>query len=902
MDYNTKKDKEMEVGKETAPKDAQASSKGVDSMIYQNYTDSPSSSYDKSSHIFSACPRCDWSPQQALRELFDIDLKTEGWNEAVQDPQGCEIVLPLGFVFYDIFSRFWAQLVETGRISKIEYIKNVAYSSHEEFQKMSNEEKARNCIDCVRIVLAAEPQSEIRMRLRGEDDFFPVPYDDVRGHNVLAPDRYPRIDEHKTNAEGNGEPLSKYASIVEYTGNAPDLLIMKGDYLLGIDDLPAVLNKNIRPKYALKIDLVFWYPEYLQGILSDYANEILYGTIPSPAGEADRLKKILTLNVPPPPSLQEQMESILELKLKQSLPTTKDAAADSPEGEENHDIPSDAHDHIDVSSDTEKQPPDYYQEICTGLLGGIATGFASVLTGPIAPVVAGVGLALGASARRKRVSDTERLLEQYRKELDEQLKAKEEHVRKQIKKNEALIEGLNIFYKRYLAEHASINAVCSKCVSVRSAVDLCAREIMQGGIEVDSKKMSDLSEQLQTAVDVNLEIKEILQESGFWQKEYNTRWLHGLDVDGISNLVRMTAAILRLKELLSRERLDPLEKVCPEYRDIMSSSLATEQGFFPNLGYALQNILESRSNEYVLKEKEAARKKAAKALLERREADRKEKKAKEESEEARIRAEERQAVLYEMSHHIKNLVVSVIDPLENMVGTVPDNSKHVLADAINGANMIRQIVFFITNSYRSTVEDFLYDLSNPENNPQTIESLFESTLRASVANMFDKQTHGKYMREFFRSKDFFAKAKKDWYDTRDLSGVIRFMNETMNIKTDIALDSFQSIRIGDAKGSATNLAILFNELIMNMLKALAYVPEKDRLFLVSLEKDDDMIVFHFANTSINAGTISHGYGKTIVTNIAKGLGGTLSSQTNGNQYSVEMNLPFFKKTITSQRD
>ena len=821
-------------------------------MIYHNYIGSATSAYDRSKHVFSDFSRCDWSPRLSLRDL-SARLSSGILEEALRDPQGCTIVLPIGFVCYsDLFSCFWKQLVETGRISEIEYIKNVPYFSSEEFKAMSDEEKAQNSMDCVRIQLADSPRSEIGMRIREEDDYHPVPYADVRESLVLAPDRYPLL---KNGSEERQSPLSEHMEIVEYTGNAPDIMIMKGDLLLGIEDLPAVLEQKERPKYALKIDLGVWLPEYLRIRLFAVLDSVIYGTIPGTPGEEQRLRRILALKMTPPP-LWKQAEKVFLFRNGDGLSV---AGQEFPlQLEEN------------VSSVAGKAC-----QVGVMTTGAVLSGLLFGPFGALASLAIGLGTGAAAAGVTKLIKDRveyEDLEDRFPKETGIEPEPHDDAAKRRLE----------------------MERIWRESAERRLKLDSSISTVMRNGENTSQDDLRILSGTIRSIRNDTRELLELFQRLNA-DKKNDLSVFYRLDDDEMDKLDRMIEVVFKMRDLLAKDSFAPLEKTCPECGSfLVADDLAAGTGLFPNISNTFLSILNSCFHEYTQKEKENARNKAAEALKRSRKAEQASKEAEQASKEAEIRASERQAVLYEMSHHIKNLVVSVIDPLENMAGTVPDNSKHVLADAINGANMIRQIVFFITNSYRSTVEDFIYDLSNPEDNPQTMESLFESTLRASVANMFDKQTHGKYMRAFFPSKDFFTKAKNDWYATRDLSGVIRFMNDHMNIRTDIALDPFRSIRIGDAKGSATNLAILFNELIMNMMKALAFVEKDRREFHVNLERDGEMILFRFVNTSRSAGTMSHGYGKTIVTNITKGLGGILSSQTSGNQYSVEMKLPFFK--------
>ena len=87
-------------------------------MIYHNYIGSATSAYDRSNRVFSDFSRCDWSPRLSLREL-SARLSSGILEEALRDPQGCTIVLPIGFVCYsDLFSCFasYSSVSPVGRI------------------------------------------------------------------------------------------------------------------------------------------------------------------------------------------------------------------------------------------------------------------------------------------------------------------------------------------------------------------------------------------------------------------------------------------------------------------------------------------------------------------------------------------------------------------------------------------------------------------------------------------------------------------------------------------------------------------------------------------------------------------------------------------------------------------
>ncbi len=841
-------------------------------MLYHNYNDSACSAYNKEEHFFS-----DLHLQpKPLAEFLDSDE----WKEAIHDPQGCTIVLPIEFVRrFDLFSRFWEQLVETERLSEICYIKNVDVTD-EQLEEMSNEDKAFQCKDCVRIQLSSTPTYSISMRINEEEDIRDIPYVDIKENNVLAPERYPSYPSTTPlSSDGKQGDISQHVSIIEYKGNAPDVLVMPGDLLLGIDDLRPILGHNECPQLALKIDLKYWFPEYLRAALLLFHDAIIYGTTPGVAGVEQRLKRIMMLDILPP-SLSKQME-LMEIK-DISLESCLSNSTLMPEC-----LPM-----IAATLGTAGA-----LATTSGLMGtitgaGALLGGLSTLCAPLA--LAGLGI-WGASKLLTRshqyhvietpeCSQEEDAAQNENHILEEDYIQREEALRKQEiehlhnghipeeerEREEKRLQGMwqhqDEEKLREREEEEDYDIIRRKRVLYRRKVDAVVTIVMRQGKSGAPEKLSELSSILAARPD--------------FLNDGDT-WLHKIDFIETQNPIRIVEIILKLKSLLSGDCSEELKKVCPECEAVLKSNFADGVGFIPNICNTLLDILNDDKDKY-----EASFRIFSKGR----------------EKELEIRAEERQNVLYEMSHHIKNLVVSVIDPLENLAGNMPPEDKFVLETAIKGASMIRQIVFFITNSYRFTVEDFLYDLSNPVETPQSLGNLFENTLRASVASMFDKQTHDKYMRLYYPTRESFMAAKNNWYEAKTLADVFAFMGKHMNIEVSVDLHSFERIILGNKKGSATNMAILFNELTMNMLKALAIVPANERSFFITTKEEGEYLCLFFKNACRNSKTVSKGYGKTIVANIVKGFGGTLTYNEDERFFEVMTQIPFFKQSPTTTNE
>lgn len=854
-------------------------------MQYHNHPRSTEAAYNKNTHEYCFDYR------------YPIIHKSDDWTEAISDSFGCKFVLPIDFLNKPVYSKLNKQLVDTGRIAKIEYIIYI-FSPEEEYEKMLDADKERLCTRCVEIHLSDTQQTNIMMRENEDVEFRAIPYEHVRANYVLLPERYPIIA--PCWKEENGEPLSNHIHIGKFkppTCNAPDTLLMIGDILRGIDDLPAVLPTYEKPKNAVKIDLEYWFPEYLRARLIASQNYIIYGTALGCEGEKQRLNRILKMRICRP-LLSEQMDVMLKNDLS-----------------------------LDTSLSSSSVMPSNLQKIAQTLGGATALGTAATVIGgttvlgsamtglaTMAGPLALIGLGIwGASKLLKDychesgetpewLNEEEKALEQRRIQEQERIQQEEQRRKETIAHlqesslseeerihEENRLRGLHFHEDdEYLneTERAGDEYIQAlKCAKYRWKLDSIVCDIMHTDLsKVDFERITDLYNLL-------LDVPNNIYGD-------NYLWLHNIKIKELDNIQRIIEDIQDIKQYLSensdsqeensRPCSEPIEKACPRCAETLDANFAAGIGFVPNVCYTLLKTL--RYFEIKYREKHTIF--TTKAL---KDAQIEQAKAEAAQREAEARADERQNILYEMSHHIKNLIVSVINPLESLIGNIPEDDRFVLETAIKGADMIRQIVFFISNSYRCSEDDFHYDLNNPMETPQTLGSLFENTLRASIASMFDKQAHEKSMRRFYPTRNAFDEAKKTWFSSNTLYDVLIFMEKHMNIKVEISLEAFKDIIIGNTKGSATNIAILFNELTMNMLKALAIVPESSRFFSIKMKKEGENLILEFRNSVRTTITNSSGYGKTIVANIVTGFGGTVSYDFIDSFFEVKLALPLFKQ-------
>jgi len=87
---------------------------------------------------------------------------------------------------------------------------------------------------------------------------------------------------------------------------------------------------------------------------------------------------------------------------------------------------------------------------------------------------------------------------------------------------------------------------------------------------------------------------------------------------------------------------------------------------------------------------------------------RNEKLVEEEKSIAQARIEERNKIIADLSHYVKNMISSVIDPLENLKSET-EIKPIIIQNALRGANLIREIVNAMNLSFKGSIDDFYYD-------------------------------------------------------------------------------------------------------------------------------------------------------------------------------------------------
>ena len=255
---------------------------------------------------------------------------------------------------------------------------------------------------------------------------------------------------------------------------------------------------------------------------------------------------------------------------------------------------------------------------------------------------------------------------------------------------------------------------------------------------------------------------------------------------------------------------------------------------------------------------------------------------------------ERDKVIADLSHSIKNLISTVSDPLENLKDTGSFNPQ-IVENALVGTNLIRGIVNAMNLSYAGSIDDFYYDSKHSaDNDAVSIDSIIIDAIVNSVSNIFSPKYFDVYKRNFFPTKKEYEVARSEWskiIPITDRNSLLEYLNEYF-FAFDISFYGTSKLAIGDTRGSSTKLMILFQELILNAVKYSSFVPRNRREVKIRASRRKGNLQFQVSNShKPNQQSKTSGIGHIIVENFTKLLKISPSYRIGTNNYQIGINLP-----------
>lgn len=259
----------------------------------------------------------------------------------------------------------------------------------------------------------------------------------------------------------------------------------------------------------------------------------------------------------------------------------------------------------------------------------------------------------------------------------------------------------------------------------------------------------------------------------------------------------------------------------------------------------------------------------------------------------RAKVDERNRILSNLSHSIKNMLRSVIDPLINLREEFPQKAN-VIDNAIKGANLIREIVNSINHSYKTDIEDIGWDIAHPDAESMTLQEMLLNSLKYSLANMFECGYFPQYFRNYYPrsiAKGDFESIKAEWTavsSVNDFEPLIAFAEKHI-CKLSIILSEASQYKLGNEKSSAIKLMIMFQEIIFNAVKYASFVPRDQRFLEIRLDSTETTIKLEVSNSyrpEVQAKTT--GVGKFVIENFSKVLGSIPELKTTDTTYSISI--------------
>jgi tetratricopeptide (TPR) repeat protein len=259
--------------------------------------------------------------------------------------------------------------------------------------------------------------------------------------------------------------------------------------------------------------------------------------------------------------------------------------------------------------------------------------------------------------------------------------------------------------------------------------------------------------------------------------------------------------------------------------------------------------------------------------------------------EEKIREEERKKIIADLSHSIKNLISTVIDPLENLKQEASVKPQ-VIENALRGANLIREIVNAVNLSFKGSIEDFRYDTAhNTDSDSQDVKAIITAALKHSVGNMFDGKYFGIFMRKYFPEKPLYLAAKAEWSNLSQANSLDQLQPflETYFFNPDFDLNQAEQFVIGNQKGSIIKLMILFQEMILNAVKYSSFIDRKSRFLKIRFEASGPDVSILVENPfDAQTKVKTSGIGHVIIQNFAQLLDTTPVIKNDGGIYSVQI--------------
>lgn len=257
------------------------------------------------------------------------------------------------------------------------------------------------------------------------------------------------------------------------------------------------------------------------------------------------------------------------------------------------------------------------------------------------------------------------------------------------------------------------------------------------------------------------------------------------------------------------------------------------------------------------------------------------------------RKDERNQVIRDLAHSVKNLVATVVGPLDQLSKELPER-RVILEKALRGARLIREVVNAVNLSSSGSLRDFANDAESAVSGEGTsISEIIMLAIESSVENMFDGKYFPEFVRKYFPS-NIYNEAYSKWQEAKNSGGanINEFLNQYM-FTLSVNIDNLAECRIADKLGSRTKCLILFQEIILNAVKYTAFANRQNRFIEIILEGHEKDSIHLRVKNSRHAGTNikTSRIGRNVINNFTELLRGEIKVKESDDLYEVNLTFP-----------
>ncbi len=258
---------------------------------------------------------------------------------------------------------------------------------------------------------------------------------------------------------------------------------------------------------------------------------------------------------------------------------------------------------------------------------------------------------------------------------------------------------------------------------------------------------------------------------------------------------------------------------------------------------------------------------------------------------------DKEIILQSFSHNLKNRIRSASSPLENYRDDFLQDGKNPPIEIEESLIEIKKIDK-ISNALNYSFKIDKESIKNDINIGESIYNIIISSFYNGVESIISENSFYPKIFELYCPTDdleiSILVGVKELIKERSFNSIVDFCNRYL-FKLNLDIEPLKNFLIGDSNYSKTILSILFDEIILNIIKYSVGVSKESRFVDVLINIFEDSLIFVFKNSfKIRKNLQTTGMGVNIIKNIINGLGGSCLTTTDS-FYEIKLTISNFWK-------